>query len=177
LIVSPDGSIDACYLLKKDWSRNGLNMRFGRLNVPGITQPAATTCGTSVANGRTVQIIPLNQIGLASKSAEPAPQSILEIDYKALEGVRSLNVNNRPLCANCMCRYNCAGGCHVNHNTSAVPGNFDSLCIHTRLIIIANLLKQMGQHDLVTEWLSDRTAMEASVWQMTDRIMSPELLL
>lgn len=32
LIVSPDGSIDACYLLEKDWLDRGINMRFGKID-------------------------------------------------------------------------------------------------------------------------------------------------
>jgi uncharacterized protein len=32
LIVSPDGSIDACYLLERDWLDKGINMRFGKID-------------------------------------------------------------------------------------------------------------------------------------------------
>jgi uncharacterized protein len=140
MIVSPDGALDACYLLKESWSRNGLNMRYGRLHIPDVTQ--------SLLHTR------------------------LEIDEQALQNVRELNVSNRSLCAHCMCRYHCAGGCYVNHDTSVAPGNFNGLCVHTRLITIANLLKKMKQHDLVTEWFADRTALETSVWQATDRIIT-----
>lgn len=32
LIISPDGTVDACYLLPEDWKRSGLNMQLGQLN-------------------------------------------------------------------------------------------------------------------------------------------------
>ena len=32
LIVSPDGTVSACYLLPRDWERRGLNLRLGRLH-------------------------------------------------------------------------------------------------------------------------------------------------
>jgi uncharacterized protein len=161
MIVSPDGAVDACYLLKKDWSRNGLNMRYGKLNVPGVTQPAPPS-------------ITLDQIGFAG---DLPSQPALQIDDEALQRIRELNVLKRPLCTHCMCRYNCAGGCHVNHDTSAESGNFDRLCIQTRLITIANLLKILGQHDLVTEWFADRAAVERSAWQANDRITSHVVLV
>jgi uncharacterized protein len=160
LIVSPDGSVDACYLLKKDWSRNGLNMRYGQIYLSGATDQ------------KNKATIPLQQVDSETRHA----RARLQIDDNALQSVRSLNVYNRLLCTNCMCRYHCAGGCHVNHDTSAAPGMFDDLCIHTRLISIANLLKEIGQYDLVTEWFSNRPAMEASVWQMTDRMSSIEFV-
>ena len=36
LIVSPDGAIDACYLLEKDWLEAGLDLRLGRLTADGF---------------------------------------------------------------------------------------------------------------------------------------------
>jgi len=169
LIVSSDGAIDACYLLKKDWSRNGLNMRFGRINLSGRPQPRSNGCILSAAD------MPLIDLQPASKEISPWPA--LEIDHEAVQRVRSLNVHNRPLCTHCLSRYHCAGGCHVNHDTSAPPGRFDDLCIQTRLITIANLLKEMNQPDLVDEWFADRPALEASVWQSTDRLCSQEIML
>jgi uncharacterized protein len=136
LIVSPDGAVDACYLLKKDWEKSGLDLRLGRLNGKGF-----------------------------------------EIDPAALQSVRDLTVHQKPLCADCFCRYHCAGGCHVNHSTAAAPGEFDNLCVQTRLITIATLLRQIGQHALADAWLGDRDALEAAVWQKTDRLCIEEPVL
>ncbi|MEO8355189.1 MAG: radical SAM protein [Chloroflexota bacterium] len=132
LIVSPDGTLHACYLLPEDWSRNNLDLRFGR-----------------VAEGR------------------------FEIDDQALQRIRSLSVYDKALCSNCLCRYHCAGGCHVNHHLAGAK-HYDDLCIQTRLITIAKLLLQMKQDELVDEWLTNRPAMEASVMQPTDRLFRLE---
>ena len=134
LIVSPDGAVEACYLLQEDWERRGLNMRLGRLDGHG-----------------------------------------LQIDPEALWRVRRLTVLEKPLCANCLCRYHCAGGCHVNHNMALPVGQFDAVCIQTRLVTITQLLNQLGQHRLVDEWLADRAMWEASAWQRTDRLCGEEM--
>ena len=130
LIVSPDGRVDACYLLPEEWERNGLDMRLGR-----------------VANGK------------------------LEIEVEALERAR-LTVHEKPRCAGCLCRYHCAGGCHVNHDTSG--GTYDELCLQTRLITIAELLKRLGQAELADAWLNDRPALEVLAWQTTDELCRME---
>jgi uncharacterized protein len=133
LIVSPDGSINACYLLPESWKQRGLDLRLGCMD------------------GGTINIA-----------------------SKMLNHVRSLTVENRPLCANCFCRYHCAGGCYVNHDTGSSPGQFDALCIQTRILTIISLLKRLGQDELIGEWMSDRTLMEASVWQQTDRLCNDD---
>ena len=136
LIVSPDGAIDSCYLLQKNWEEKGLNLRLGQMSA-----------------------------GKINVSAE------------SLEHVRSLNVENRPLCAHCLCRYHCAGGCYVNHDTTASPGNFSLLCVQTRLLAIANLLKRLGQEALIEEWMENREAMEASMWRQSDLLCDQDLTL
>jgi uncharacterized protein len=130
LIVSPEGIINACYLLQENWERRGMDLCLG-----------------AVENGK------------------------LNIPPARLDHIHSLNVENRPLCTDCFCRYHCAGGCYVNHETSAPPGQFDALCIQTRLITIINLLQRLGQQEeLIHEWLADRHAMETSVLRRTDRL-------
>jgi uncharacterized protein len=131
LIVSPDGTIDGCYLLHENWEKRGLNLCLGQIRDGDIV-----------------------------------------VSAEALRNVRNLNVENRPLCVDCFCRYHCAGGCHVNHDTNGPAGQFDSRCIQTRIITITNLLKRLGQDQLAEIWLSDRSAVEASIWQNTDRICS-----
>jgi uncharacterized protein len=127
LIVSPDGAVDACYLLPEEWRRSGLDMRIGHMH-----------------SGR------------------------LELDTPQLAAVRGLTVHQKPLCTGCLCRYHCAGGCHVNHDASAAPGNYDDLCLQTRLITIAGLLQRLGQASLAQQWLADRPALEQTAWQSPD---------
>ena len=129
LIVSPDGSIDACYLLQERWGQRGLNLRLGQMD-----------------------------------------KGKMNLSSEALNHVRSLSVENRPLCTDCFCRYHCAGGCYVNHDTSSPPGQFDALCIQTRILTIIDLLKRLGQDELIGEWLAERSLMEKLVWQKTDRL-------
>lgn len=132
LIVSPDGTLNACYLLPEDWSRSNLDLRFGRVAEEGF-----------------------------------------EIEHQALQRIRNLSVYDKELCSHCLCRYHCAGGCHVNHDPSKLHC-YDDLCVQTRLITIAKLLLQMGQDNLVDAWLADRPAMEASVLQLTDELFREE---
>jgi len=131
LIISPDGSIDACYLMQDDWKRAGLDMHLGWLK-----------------DGK------------------------FQIDPKAVRRVRNNSVYDKPLCTACLCHYHCAGGCHINHSVAHSGGAYDSLCLQTRLITIASLLKRLGQDSLMHTWLDDRRALEISAWQSTDLLTS-----
>jgi uncharacterized protein len=128
LLVSPDGSIDACYLPRESWG--DLDLRLG-----------------SIRQGR---------IGVSAR---------------ALRRVRSLSVLDKRLCGDCMCRFHCAGGCPVGHDTDRAPGDYDAVCIQTRLITIGRLVDRLGEHELVDAWMQDRAALEASVWRPTDRLL------
>ncbi len=130
LIVTPEGHIDACYLLESRWQQAGLDLRLG-----------------AVQGGKML------------------------LFKQTLEEVRQLGVHKRPLCADCFCRYHCAGGCYVDHDTNRSPGAYDPLCIETRIITITKLLKRLGQEDLLAHWLSDRTLQGESVWQASDRLL------
>jgi uncharacterized protein len=129
LIISPDGSIAACYLLPESWQRRGLDLNLGRLE-----------------------------------------QAHFAIPPLALKRVRGLSVENRSLCAHCFCRFHCAGGCHVNHDTSGSPGQYDAQCIQTRLVSLMQLLDRLEQPALKQAWLADRSAMQVSAWQAVDRL-------
>jgi len=133
LIVSPDGSIDACYLLQESWERRELDLHLGQMEGGNMNLP-----------------------------------------FSAIVRARNLNVESRSLCKNCFCRYHCAGGCYVNHDTSAFPGQYDALCIQTRILTIINLLKRLDQGDTLAEWLADRKLMEVSVLQPMDRLYSDD---
>lgn len=136
LIVTPDGAVNACYLLPEQWQQVGLDMRLGQL------QPQLST---------------------------------FALDDAAVQRTRQLQVNNKPRCADCFCRYHCAGGCHVNHDTAVSPGTFDAWCIQTRLVTMTRLLRQLGQHDLAADWLADRVGAETAVYQSTDRLLHQEI--
>ena len=127
LIISPDGAIDACYLMQADWKRAGLDMRLGWLK-----------------------------------------EGKFQIDSEAVARVRNNSVYEKQLCTACLCRYHCAGGCHINHTVARSGGVYDSLCLQTRLVTIASLLKRLGQESLMHTWLNDRQALETSAWQPTD---------
>ena len=129
-IVSPDGVIAACYLLRRDWEAKGLDLRMGTVDADGA----------------------------------------VSLDTNAIESVRDMNVLNQPSCARCFCCWHCAGGCHVNHRVPGLPGAYDRLCIQTRIIALRNILKAMGQEDLVHDLLENPAALEAVVWQPSDRL-------
>jgi uncharacterized protein len=134
LIVSPDGQVDACYLLRDEWVSHGLDLHLG------------TVC----QNG--------------------AYDAEFAIDPVAVTRVRQMTAQQRPLCAKCLCRYHCAGGCHVHHATDLAPGSFDDMCIQTRLITVVNLLRRMGCDDIAERWITDRNFSSGGVWQQSDRI-------
>jgi uncharacterized protein len=133
LIVSPDGAVDACYLLESDWQQKGLDMRLGWLH-----------------------------------------DGDFEIDSLSLQRVRAMQVQNRPLCADCLCKFHCAGGCHVHHDTNRPAGQFDNWCVQTRLITITRLLRDLGENDLADAFLNTPSAWQSAVWQASDRMILME---
>jgi uncharacterized protein len=133
-IVSPDGAINACYLLKRDWEAKGLDLRLGRIE-----------------NGS------------------------VHLDSDAVANVREMNVWNKPLCAHCFCRWHCAGGCHVNHQLSLTPGDYDGLCIQTRIITLYNILKTLERKDLAHQLLGTPQALDRAVWQPLDTLAEVRL--
>lgn len=134
-IVSPGGSVDACYLLTRDWEARGLDLHLGRIE-----------------NGSVV------------------------LDGGAIAATRQMNVWNKPLCSHCFCRWHCAGGCHVNHQLSPVPGDYDGLCIQTRIITLHNILKAMEREDLAHQLFRTPHALDRAVWQPADTLAEVELV-
>lgn len=98
----------------------------------------------------------------------------IDVDAGALRRVRGLSVMGQRLCRDCLCRYHCAGGCRVGHDTGRPPGEYDATCIQTRLVTFGQLVERLGQHEAVDEWLADREALEASVWRPSDRLSGGE---
>jgi uncharacterized protein len=132
-IVSPDGTVSACYLLQQDWEAKGLDLRLGHVEHGGI-----------------------------------------HLWPDAITSVRKLNVHNKPFCARCLCKWHCAGGCHVNHSSEGPTGAYDRLCVQTRIITLNNLLRAMGQDALLSKWLQDQEAVEQSVYQTSDLLLDLE---
>lgn len=132
LIVSPDGTIDACYLLRQDWEEQGLDLRLGRLSTDGFV-------------------------------FEPG----------AVQRARDLTSRNKDACQDCLCRYHCAGGCHVRRSASPTARKNTEVCIQTRLITIATLLVSLGKADLAARWMGDRERLEAAALSLDDRLIRP----
>jgi uncharacterized protein len=93
------------------------------------------------------------------------------LDQDAVAAVRRLNVWNKPCCVHCFCRWHCAGGCHVNHELNSKPGEYDRLCVQTRIITLRNILAAMNRDDLVHELLECPRSLERAVWQVSDAIL------
>lgn len=90
----------------------------------------------------------------------------LSLGAEALARARALTVYAKPECARCFCRYHCAGGCPVNHPTAAA---YDDLCLQTRVITAASLLRRLGQGERARAWLADESALRATAYQADDR--------
>jgi uncharacterized protein len=76
-------------------------------------------------------------------------------DLEKLDRIRKLARQPAALCDTCLCRYHCAGGCHVNHHAIHQTQQYVSVCIRTRLVTIGKLLRQAGTTDFYHNWLND----------------------
>jgi len=92
------------------------------------------------------------------------------LDQPALDHIRQLNVENYPLCADCFCRFNCSGGCHVNRRAALSAHEYDATCIQTRLVSASVLLNRLGQEALSQHWLADPGIHATTVLRKGDRL-------
>ncbi len=145
-IVSPDGTINACYLLEREWQSKGFDMRLGTMK----------------------------QNGAPSHLVSDSLDYSVSLDRVAVESIRELNVLNKSACEQCFCRWHCAGGCHVNNQLPAKPGAYNRLCIQTRLITLYNILKAMGQQGLMEPLLSHPAGLEALMQPDGDALFRDE---
>jgi uncharacterized protein len=97
------------------------------------------------------------------------------LDAGRIAAARDLSVWSKPLCARCFCRWHCAGGCHVNHALSTTPGDYDRLCLQTRLIALRNLLHTLDRDDLLRDLFRERQALEAMARRPSDAIADLEV--
>lgn len=97
-------------------------------------------------------------------------EGFLHVNLDSVERIRQLNVHSYPLCADCFCRFHCAGGCHVNRRKTLLSKEYDSTCIQTRMVFTSMLLKRMGQELTNQQWLADPGLYQATVLQKGDRL-------
>ena len=95
----------------------------------------------------------------------------ININIDSIKRLRQ-EVNDKPGCAQCFCRWNCAGGCHVKHDVSVFPMKYDEFCIQTRLITACFLLDDMQLGHVVDELLNDRNNMEALTLNPNDLVIN-----
>ncbi len=91
--------------------------------------------------------------GMDMAVGEYSSQKELLIDMKAVRRLRDM-VKHKPGCGQCFCRWSCAGGCHVKHDVSIFPMQYDDFCIQTRLLTAGLALDEMGL-EAVTDDLMD----------------------
>jgi uncharacterized protein len=119
LIITPEGSVNACYLNEDRLKKVKLDLHLGHL--------ACQSFGCSH----------------------------FELDQFQIDMVRKIANSRSPLCANCFCKYSCAGGCYVNHHTAVLKNQVDDVCIQTRLITVAKILDQINATDLREQFISN----------------------
>ena len=83
-------------------------------------------------------------------------------------------LDNKPRCENCFCRFGCAGGCHVNNTFPGSSVSYESYCIHTRIITLCSILYEMGESDLVDELLDNKEYLEKLALQKSDKLLDFE---
>jgi radical SAM protein with 4Fe4S-binding SPASM domain len=129
VVVSPDGSLNGCYLQPNDWLKRGMDMSLGRV---------------STEHGIEIQ-----------------PDRAQDLRHMILD---------KPRCRGCICQWSCAGGCHVSNTYMNCAQNYSDFCVQTRLITSCLLLEQLGESDLVDEFLLDTEAMQRVVMNRRDVI-------
>lgn len=79
-------------------------------------------------------------------------------------------LDEKPRCSSCFCRFGCAGGCHVNNTWPGSSPDYQNYCIYTRIITLTSLLEEMGESELVLDLLNDKTSMVKIARQKTDKL-------
>ena len=79
-------------------------------------------------------------------------------------------LDEKPRCSSCFCRFGCAGGCHVNNTWPDSSSDYQNYCIYTRIITLTSLLEEMGESELVQNLLNDKTSMVKIARQRSDKL-------
>ena len=95
------------------------------------------------------------------------PEGTVDIDFDALYRIRSLPTK-KPRCQSCFCQWSCAGGCHVNETYPGATQAYNDFCIQTRITTAGLLLQELGDDQLVKEFLNDQQALEAVANHISD---------
>lgn len=128
LVVTPEGNINACYQIEKQWLAVGLDLSLGSVHSTGF-----------------------------------------DIPQSRIDAMRIFSVENKRLCRDCFCRFHCAGGCHISHNTDKPAGQYDEFCLETRMITAALLLDELGEPELKEKWLANDESFAMMAAQSSDR--------
>lgn len=74
---------------------------------------------------------------------DPVQGSII-IDRQQAERLRSYGVENIPRCADCFCKWHCAGGCRLHHTPAFSTAPPNAYCLITQRLTVWRLLSNMG---------------------------------
>jgi len=94
----------------------------------------------------------------------------VRIEQESVDRLRRL-VQEKPRCRNCFCRWQCAGGCHVDVTYPGCSTERTPFCVQTRLILASHLLESMDRSDLVDALWQDTAALEALGAAASDRLV------
>ncbi len=93
----------------------------------------------------------------------------VNINFESAQKIRDLTMN-KPRCENCLCKYSCAGGCHVNNTYPGCSDSYNDFCKHTRIIMVCNLLNETGLENLTDKILADTEIMKSIASQPSDKL-------
>jgi uncharacterized protein len=97
--------------------------------------------------------------GLDLNFGRITPSGEMRIDEDALERIR--NLSRLPArCRRCLAQWHCAGGCHVCQSSPGCGDDYNDFCLQTRLILVFQLLEELGCADQAASLMEDRGRME-----------------
>jgi uncharacterized protein len=139
-VVSPDGTISACYLLERDWRAQGMDLRFGRMED-----------GAAVLDLEALE---------TTRRLNVWTKPLCRRCFCRWHCAGGCHVNHRwP-----------EGAPDGQGPPAGADGAYDRLCIQTRVIALRNVLKAMGRDDLTRELLADDGALRAAILQPADEM-------
>lgn len=88
------------------------------------------------------------------------PNGHISVDTSSIGRLRSY-VADKPRCIDCLCRYSCAGGCHVHNTYPDSSEEKTDFCRQTRILQVNRLLLIFGMDRWATALIDSREAMSA----------------
>jgi len=82
----------------------------------------------------------------------------IQINEQKIEAIRKV-ISSKPRCDRCICRWHCAGGCHVGNSYPGCSDNYDNFCIQTRIIVACSLLSALGMRQETELLLNDKESL------------------